>query len=204
MRRVEDGLLSELPDERAHRKYAPMNRSSRAAALAQQTQPKLSAVLVAVFPNAAGNACTVLMQRNAYEGVHSAQISFPGGKQEPSDIDLVDTALREAEEEVGIPRNGLKVQGPLSDVYIPPSGFLVTPYLATTQEHPTWVPDPREVQQIIELPLADLVAPNASREHAIELSNGMVIRAPGFKVQKHIVWGATAMMLGELREILCL
>ncbi len=204
MERVEEGLLSDLPDERAHRKYAPMSRSSRAEALAQQTQPKLSAVLVAVFPNSTGNACTVLMQRNAYKGVHSAQISFPGGKQEPTDNDLEDTALREAEEEVGIQRTGLKIQGPLSEVYIPPSGFLVTPYLATLHERPTWVPDPREVQQIIEFPLADLVAPNAIQEHPIELSNGMVIRAPGFKVQEHIVWGATAMMLGELREILCL
>lgn len=153
-------------------------------------------VLVLVYPHAAG-LTTLLMRRTPDPGVHSGQISFPGGSIESQDTDLTATALREACEEVGVCGNGVRVLGNLADVYIPPSQFLVRPVVATLPARPTFRPSAAEVAELIELPLVDLLHPDLKQETDMHLG-GMTFRVPYYAVQGHVVWGATALMLAEL------
>src|SRR5690606_34915901 len=111
------------------------------------------AVLALLYPKN-GELYTVLILRNIYEGTHSGQVSFPGGKREVEDKSLWHTALREANEEVGIMVENVKLIGELTKVYIPPSRFLVTPFLAYTHEAPDFKRDRIEVQRIIETPVS--------------------------------------------------
>lgn len=114
---------------------------------------RLGAVLILIYPKE--NALhLVLILRNVYKGTHSGQISFPGGKQEPEDGSLWHTALREANEEVGIDPEKIKYIGALTKVYIPPSRFLVSPFVAISEEQPRFTADPIEVQRIIEAPIS--------------------------------------------------
>lgn len=169
--------------------------------MAVDSNPKLSAVLVLFYPFD-NHPHVVLMQRNSYKGVHSAQVSFPGGKLEPNDQNLQHTALREAHEELNIVPDEVDVLGQLTEVYIPPSGFLVEPYMGLANTRPNLQPNPHEVQQIIEVPVADLMNTQNRMVKPIKLSNGFTIEAPCYQLSGHIVWGATAMMLGETCAIL--
>ena len=179
----------------------PSGRPRRKQGIAQASNPKLSAVLVLFYPFV-DEPHLVLMQRNAYPGVHSAQVSFPGGKAETYDASLQATALREANEEVGVEPDLVRVSGQLTQVYIPPSGFLVEPYVGTTPSRPNFVPNPNEVQHIIEVPVRQLLDEASIQQRSIALSDGMKIQVPAFILQDFVVWGATAMMLSETKEIL--
>lgn len=193
----------QLPDQKAHQLLAPYQRLSREEALRSNPNPKLGAVLVLLYPNQNGLAHTVLMERNAYNGVHSKQISFPGGKCEPKDHSFEFTALREAEEEVGLTIGDASIIGKLSDVYIPPSGFLVKPFVAVCKTQPHFTADIREVKSILEAPLTLFTKEKAVLTRSIPIKNPPVsINAPYFDVFGHVVWGATAMILGELRYLL--
>ncbi len=190
-----------LPGEEAQFAMSPMGRPRRASAMANINNPKLSAVLVLFYPFA-NEVHTVLMLRNAYPGVHSAQVSFPGGKLEETDASLRETALREANEEVGVDPNQVHIAGRLTEVYIPPSGFLVEPYIGIAPVRPNFVLNPAEVQQIIEVPVRELMDERNRTHQNIPLSNGTQLKAPCFMLQGHTVWGATAMMLSEAHAIL--
>ena len=146
---------------------------------------------------------TLLMLRPTYKGVHSGQVAFPGGRREPQDVDLFGTALREFEEETGATPTGLEMLGELSRIYIPPSHSLVTPYVAFASELGPTRPDPREVAALIETPVEELLRDDIlkQREQYVQLM-GRATQVPYFDVRGHVVWGATAMMLAELRELL--
>ncbi len=152
-------------------------------------------VLVAVYPTGAG-LTTLLIQRAPDPGVHSGQVAFPGGGREPEDSDPVATALREASEEVGLCRADVTVLGRLTQLYIPPSGYLVWPVVGALDARPVWRPDPREVAGLLELPLAALLDDGIKHERDWELG-GMSFRVPYYDVQGQVVWGATALMLSE-------
>ena len=161
-----------------------------------------SAVLALLYPKN-GELYTVLMLRNIYEGTHSGQVSFPGGKQELKDESLWHTALREANEEVGIIEHSVKLIGELTKVYIPPSRFLVTPFLAYTKETPIFKRDRIEVQRIIETPISAFLNAAAIREKMLFVtSSNTEIPVKYYDVNGETVWGATAMVLSELAEIL--
>jgi len=199
---LEHQLSLPLPGEPAQLMMAPYQRASREEALKGNPSPKLSAVLALIYP-VQGKAFTTLMLRNSYKGVHSAQVSFPGGKMENSDTDLQHTALREAEEELAIPQTEVNVMGQLTEVYIPPSGFLVTPYVGYLNERPDFLPNEHEVQEIIETPLSMLMDDAIIKNATIPVLNGkMTIKAPYFDIRGKMVWGATAMMLSELKSLL--
>ena len=160
------------------------------------------AVLALLYPKN-GELYTVLMLRNVYEGTHSGQVSFPGGKQETVDKTLWHTALREANEEVGIHASEVQKIGNLTQVYIPPSRFLVSPFLAYSSASPNFVPDDIEVQKIIEAPISAFMEPSKIRQKMLFVhSLNTEIEIKYYEIEGETVWGATAMMLSEISEII--
>lgn len=194
--------ISREMTERAHRLVAPRGRIIFPTEW-QQQQAMPAAVLMLLFPylNHEKDIRLLLIKRKVYPGVHSGQISFPGGKKEQVDATLWDTAVREAEEEIGMKKKGIEQLRALGPIYIPPSNFLVTPYVAWTNEHPVLVPNQKEVELLLMPSLAYLMELPVERA-LVRLSTGEEIEVPCFRYQEHIVWGATAMMLSELLIIL--
>jgi len=143
-----------------------------------------------------------LILRQTYDGVHSGQVAFPGGKFEASDENLVNTALREASEEIGILKDDVEVLGTLTNLYIPPSNFLVHPYIGIINYRPDFFPDENEVKAVIEISFDDLMNDSLVSEREITLSNGIKILTPYFNIKEQTIWGATAMILSELKELL--
>lgn len=140
-----------------------------------------------------------LIKRRPYNGVHSAQVSFPGGKREAQDVSLRDTAFRETEEEIGVSRSSIQAIGELSSVYIPPSKFLVAPHIAILPEKPAFIADPREVDFVMEVPFRDTFLHSELRQEKVRISGGNAsIKVNAFTFQDEIIWGATAMMINEL------
>lgn len=188
-----------LPDfdaEKAMRLMAPQSRPIRRP-INLETVPKLASVLVLLFPTDNGLSF-VLTRRHVYAGVHSGQISLPGGRCEHNET-FCDTALRETQEELGISPASIQILGNLSEIYIPPSDFQVHPYVAYTPARPIWQPDPFEVAEVIEAPLAILFDPSAKQHDLIEVRHPP-IKAPYYAIQGHKVWGATAIILSELES----
>lgn len=143
-----------------------------------------------------------LIVRQEYEGVHSGQVAFPGGKFEDEDETLEQTALRESQEEIGIIKRDIQIIGRLTDLYIPPSNFLVQPVLGTLPYAPHFLPDAKEVSRVVEVSLEQLLDENRISEKQIKLSSGIEILTPYFSLKGNVVWGATAMILAELKTIL--
>lgn len=154
------------------------------------------------YPGASQNTQLVLILRKTYQGVHSNQIGFPGGRAEEIDKNLKYTALRETEEEVGIPRNEVQVIKKLTKLYIPPSNFWVQPYMGLLENTPRLIPQPEEVEKIIEVDLDDFMDMNNLVTTRLSTFYAKDIEVPAFKLKGHIVWGATGMMLNEIRELL--
>ncbi|WP_116787233.1 NUDIX hydrolase [Flavobacterium psychrotrophum] len=193
-------LNEQLPAVAAHLKMAPVERkASLEPDYYLKNNPRNSAVMMLFYPKDR-EATIVLTKRNTYAGVHSAQISFPGGKAELTDKDLAYTALRETEEEIGLEPKDIHIVMPFTKIYIPPSNFLVSPFLGLMQHEPVFKPDPTEVAEIIELPLDLLLDDAIVRNVQLKTSFGDGIDVPAFNVGNHIVWGATAMILSELKE----
>lgn len=191
-----------LPAEEAHCKMAPPERADLIKNIDWTTiNPKRAAVLMLLYPSD-GEAKLTLIQRNEYKGVHSSQIAFPGGKIESFDESPLHTALRETEEEVSVPASDVKIVRPLSRVYIPPSNFEVSPFLAYLDQEPEFIPDPREVASVIAFQLKDLLDDQNIVLNQMGTSYSESILVPTFRAEGHFVWGATAMMLSEMKEVL--
>ncbi len=180
------------------------NRMAAASRLKPALQPdektRQSAVLILFYPRD-GRVFVPLILRPVYDGVHSGQMAFPGGRYEPEDESLVRTALREAREEIGLRPDDVEVLGPLTRLYVPPSNLLVQPVVAALSYPPAFCPDPREVAGIFEFSLDEITDPSVISEAVIDV-RGMKVRAPHYLIQNQMVWGATAMMISELNEVL--
>lgn len=161
---------------------------------------KRGSVLIHFYPEEA-RVYTTLIQRQQYDGVHSGQISFPGGKIDPQDVDHVSAALREAREEVNISPDAVKVSGELSPLYISASDFLVYPVVSYSFQKPAFTAEPKEVAQIINFPLNILFSGEIKKKKTLFI-RGHEIDAPYFDIYGNTVWGATAMILSELIEVL--
>lgn len=161
---------------------------------------RLGAVLVLLYP-LNDRVHTVLIQRPTYEGVHSAQVAFPGGKKEETDSSLITTALREAQEEVGTQPQAIEVIGSLTHLYIPPSNFLVTPVVAFSNEPPVFMPQKEEVDEILQVGLHEFFKENVEQEKTIYLQQNINLRVKYYDVHNKVIWGATAMMIAELKEV---
>ena len=193
-------LQGPLPGEVAQFKMAPQHRAKRAdqGGIANF---RPSAVMVLLCEDQDGNFFIPLTKRHAYAGVHSAQVSFPGGKFEPDDGDLASTAKRECYEEIGIA--DIEILGQLSPLHIPVSGFIVQPFVGKCLlKEPQFELQAREVQKLLRLNPLELLKADLVKEGYIEIGEGQEIFCPWFEVENERVWGATAMMLSEFKEIL--
>jgi 8-oxo-dGTP pyrophosphatase MutT (NUDIX family) len=161
---------------------------------------KKAGVLLFCYPKK-GSMHLSLIKRADYKGVHSGQISFPGGKQEKVDNSLWDTALRECNEELGtnlIPSEPLMS---LSPIYIPPSNFIVNPYVVSATNYPSFNPDQREVSRHLQLPLNELIDFDVV-ERKLKYGSAAGMTVPCFVFDEHLIWGATAMILFEFKIFL--
>ena len=182
-------------------RLAPSLRLKYDADKVKANNPRKAAVLALFYPNKKGQTTFLLIERASYKGTHSAQISFPGGKIDSSDTNLQETALRETFEEVGVVPRSIEIIRELTDVYIPPSNFLATPFIAFLEKKPEFIIN-YEVKNTIEVLLEDLL--NESSLTTVNLTTSYMenTNVPCFKLNGYVVWGATAMILSEIKELL--
>ncbi|WP_338876859.1 CoA pyrophosphatase [Spirosoma sp. SC4-14] len=191
-------LQQPLPGEVAHQKMASAARYRLGIKPNERT--RRSAVLICFYPYQ-DSVYLPLILRPQYDGVHAGQMAFPGGRMERFDENLTRTALREAQEEVGIRVTDVKVLGLLTELFIPPSNFFVQPVVGMLPYRPDFYPDPREVEAVVEVDLQTLMDETIVGDSQIEV-RGIIVDAPFYQIQGHRVWGATAMMISELLMVM--
>ncbi|SDR65471.1 NUDIX hydrolase [Christiangramia echinicola] len=193
----------QLPGESAHKKLAPLIRINELDEIDMSARnPQEAGVMAVFYPDNENVTRLVLILRKTYKGVHSNQVGFPGGRVEEIDKDLEDTALRETEEEVGIPQNEIEVVKKLSRLYIPPSNFWVQPYIGLLKTTPQMVAQETEVEEILEVKLSDFLNDDNMITENLSTSYAKEIEVPAYRLNGYVVWGATGMMLSEIRELL--
>ena len=169
---------------------------------------KKAAVTAALYADDSNLVRLILILRNTYNGVHSNQIGFPGGRVEEDDKTLFDTAIRETFEEIGIAVEKNELIRELKEIYIPPSNFNVYPFLVLLNHPPSFVKDDKEVKEIITIDLDSLLnckitqtlIPVPTKLNELNTQNDVLV--PTFKLAGFNVWGATAMMLSEIRDLI--
>lgn len=192
-----------LPGEEIQFKMAPLERLQELKNLAQsQKNASKAGVMVLFYPNESEETNLILILRKTYRGVHSGQVGFPGGRYEPEDMDLSQTALRETEEEIGVPVNQIRLVKKLTEMYIPPSNFIVQPFMGFMEDKPLFVAQPSEVEALIEVPLPHFLDDTVIVSKLLTTSYAVDIEVPAFHLNGHLVWGATAMILSEVRHLI--
>jgi len=193
----------QLPAESSHFKMVPpfrqklLKKQQKAIKLA-----KYAAVLALFYPDNNQQTKLILILRKTYKGVHSAQVAFPGGKLDNQDKSLKETALREAFEEVGVPTDTVEIIKTLSQVYIPPSNFYVQPFIGITKKTPKFIKQDDEVEKLIEVDLDEFLDDKSVITKLVKTSYSVEVEVPAFNLNRYAVWGATAMMLSEVKDLL--
>ncbi len=178
----------ELFGETSHAKMSPPYRLELAQKIKEKSKSAKEAGVMALFyPNTEEETHLVLILRKTYKGVHSAQVGFPGGKYEVEDNDLMITAIRETEEEVGVPKSMVNIIKKMSPMYIPPSNFMVHPYLAISESTPKFIKQDEEVEAIIEVKLMDFLNDANSITTRVPTSFKVEVDVPAFKLNDYIV-----------------
>lgn len=190
-----------LGKQEAQFKLAPALRLAYNEDKIKALKPKKAAVLALFYPDNNNETTFLLTERASYNGTHSAQISFPGGKLDKLDKSLKETALREAYEEVGIHKSDIEIIREITDVFIPPSNFLATPFMGYIKSRPSFIKN-HEVANTIEVKLHDLLDDTNLNSILIDTSYMDRITVPCFKLNNYVVWGATGMMLSEIKELI--
>jgi 8-oxo-dGTP pyrophosphatase MutT (NUDIX family) len=198
---LKNKLDKPLPGLESQLKLASMRRLMKDGQLIIPADARKAGVLILFYPFG-GDIYLAFIKRAEYPGVHSGQISFPGGGWERSDNDLVATALREAEEEIGVPRESITPIGKLTDLFIPPSNFLVTPVVGYSERKPEFKIDPEEVDRILEIPLQEFLDHTAIQQKEISIFPDVILKVPCFYVNEQVIWGATAMIMNELLDVI--
>jgi 8-oxo-dGTP pyrophosphatase MutT (NUDIX family) len=193
-------LQNSLPGERAHDELSPPQR------LKQKHPPSegaIEAAVAVVVCSHEKNTHIVVIRRPIYPGVHSGQIAFPGGKRDESDTDLLQTAIRECMEEIGLKLSDEHLLGALTPVYIPVSGFIMHPFVFCMPTLPPFEKDPREVDAVHLIPMKDLLLDERVGEIRIGKEESPTsFTAPCFHFNEATIWGATAIVLNELKHVL--
>ena len=192
-------LPPKLPGFEAYKALNLQSRPPATNTLLKDKTVKKAAVLVLLVNSK--EPYILLTERQSYKGVHSRQVSFPGGKKELHDINYEATAFREAFEETGVKKKDVKLLGNLSPIYIPPSHFYVQAFLGISVEEPTYVIEAREVKRIIKMPISYLLGTNNLGEHNFN-KDGFTYKVKGWHLDNTFIWGATACILMELKAIL--
>lgn len=193
----------ELFGEKAHIEMSPKFRTKELRELdAVKKNPRKAAVLALFYPDKNDNTYIVLILRKTYKGVHSAQMGFPGGRVELTDKDLEETAIRETYEEIGVQPQNINILKKLSKIYIPPSNFWVYPFIGTANHTPNFVRQETEVEKIVEVKLEDFLNDSSLVVKKLSTSYAKEVDVPAFLLNGHVVWGATAMMLSEVKMVL--
>ena len=199
-RKIRTALYNVLPGEKAHNIMAPRPKYIEGIEGIHSCPPVNSAVLALIVPY--GNELAIpFIQRSNTGKYHRGQIALPGGKMEQEDTDALQTALRECHEEIGVPEEKVSILGVLSDIYIPLSNFNITPIVGTTLKLPDFTLSTNEVEQIIVVKLSDLFNDHNKTTHAFTRHEHQII-APGYKIGEHFIWGATAMIIAELEQLM--
>lgn len=194
-------LKEPLPGFQAQQEMMPTSVNGKNLTLDSTKEPNLGGVLLLLYPKN-GEVYMPLMKRPEYDGVHSGQISFPGGRKEKEDADFSATALREGEEEVGIIGKDVRLLGKLSEHFITASNFKVFPSVGFLDYQPKFIPDTFEVEQVVEVSLNHLLDESNIKQKKLRIRNKYIVDTPYFDVHGHVVWGATAMMLSEFLSII--
>ena len=196
-------LSKSLPGMHSHLKMAPEHRISEY--LNEQkllVNARKSAVMILFFQEE-NQLKMIVIRRSVYVGIHSGQIAFPGGRYEEEDKEVRVTALREIQEEIGIPEDKIEIIGRLSDIYVPPSNFLISVFVGFLAEKPQYKIDEREVDEVIEIPFSDFFNPEVIKRKDFYVNSiKAVSNAPYFDVTKAEILGASAMVISELMDIL--
>jgi 8-oxo-dGTP pyrophosphatase MutT (NUDIX family) len=198
--RLEIDLKKPLPGLKGQMDMVPLPPEMDRFQIRERPDARRGGVLLLFYPDQ-NQPWLPLILRPKYNGTHSGQISFPGGKQEPDDPDLQFTALREAEEEIGIDARKVEIIGELSQLYIPPSNFSVKPFVGFLNEKPRFIPDATEVEKVLPVPFQHFMNPQNLYRKIIEPRPGYKLDTPFFEIEGNMLWGATAMMLSELMTI---
>lgn len=197
---LQRALKDGLPGFDAQSLMAPAHRRPANDYLSKATGIKTAAVLLVLFPDS-GLTRMALIERSRDGHTHAGQIGFPGGRQEENE-ELSQTALREAEEECGIPQGEVQLLGPLTPLYIPPSNFYVHPFIGAMSAKPVWRLQHTEVSRVLTPDISHFLD---TRNHQLDVfasARGEVVQAPYYRLDDVKIWGATAMMLAEFAHIL--
>lgn len=199
--RLKTALSKTLPGIEAQYLMAPVDRERMNIQQLKPQSYRPSAVMILFCEDANGNLYIPLTERMTYNGAHSGQVSLPGGKFETADVDLMNTAVRECYEEIGIKE--MEVIGKLTPLYISVSGFLVHPYVGICKiKDPVMINQEREVKRLVKLAVTQLMDDAIVKHGSMQVMETMSIKTPWFEVEELKVWGATAMILSELKELL--
>jgi 8-oxo-dGTP pyrophosphatase MutT (NUDIX family) len=198
--RLRETILNGLPGLTAHERMTTQQRRIELQNTPYPLEPRKSGVLILLYQQNE-TLQTIMIRRPKYDGVHSGQIAFPGGKMEEGDKDLVETALRETHEEIGVPATRIEVLGQLTELYIPPSNFLVQPTVGWLTEKPELTADPMEVEEILILPVSAFLEESALQEKEVALKD-FTIKVPCYFINDHVIWGASAMIMTEFLDVL--
>lgn len=199
--KIKEELGKKLPGNMAHEKMRPYFRLSPSLNVPISPFAKASAVMCLLFEKE-NKVHLILIKRPDYQGVHGGQLAFPGGKPEPFDSNLLATAIRETYEEIGIEKEKISTLGQLSNVYVWASNFLVTPFIGFLESKPKYIKNTREVAEIIEIPISFLLREDIIKEKPMKSKLNNLMNAPYFDIDGKVLWGATAMMINELLEII--
>ncbi len=196
---IKKELSSDLPGLETQRKLAAKGRE-----IASTQNIKENATVAIIMISSLEKMEIVFTKRTVYNGHHSGQVSFPGGKAEANDHSLVETAIRESDEEIGVKIRKQDLLGKLTPLYIPVSGFKVQPFVfsCSIKNKLEFILDHHEVEYAFLYTIQDLFRKNLIHTIQLELENSLVITTPYYAIKNEIVWGATAMILSEFIAIL--
>lgn len=201
--RIRKTIGQGLPGFAVQEKMTPLGRlPADKAILMAGKEPYNGAVMALLNPLPGGTWSLVYIKRPDYDGTHGGQMAFPGGKTDNDDSDFLHTAQRETHEEIGVLPHEYELVGKLTEVYIPPSNFLVHPYISVAKKTLHFTPDDREVEYVWQVLVEWLLSDNAVSVRDFKTVYGTIKNYPCYIFGNHIVWGATAMITAEIVAVL--